>query len=155
AGVLLIATLIGLEVSRRPPRATQGDTIEARNFVVLDAQGRARAVLQSMADPLGVQLVFFRDPISKDAWRDQAGQWPFSFGVRGWRGNAQMIVNARDGEQLTVLPTSLAMGGRGGISLLLSGEGGEGRIHLVDSTGAQTTFSAAGQRIVGSKTRRR
>jgi len=152
---LLLATLIGLHVYRRAVEGRGGGTIEGRNFVVRDAHGNARAVLQSM-DPVGVQLVFFRDPLPGDTWRDRAGQGPFSFAVRDWRGNAQMTMSKRDEGRLDFQPGSIAMsrGEKPTLVLYLTANG-EGRINLIDSTGALTSLPAASQRIVGSRTRRR
>jgi hypothetical protein len=154
-GVLVLGVLIWMEVDRRASAGHAVDTIEAHNFVVRDSQGQARAVLQSM-DPVGVQLAFFRDPQPSDTWRDRAREAPYSFGVRSWRGNAQMVLNTRDGEQVTLMPSSLSMSGRRGVSLILYGmASGDGRIDLRDSTGTHTTYPVAPPRMAGSRTRRR
>ncbi|TMA23417.1 MAG: hypothetical protein E6J87_25235 [Deltaproteobacteria bacterium] len=46
-GVLVVVVLVGLKVGER---GLGGDTIEARNFVVRDTRGQARAVLQCMEE---------------------------------------------------------------------------------------------------------
>src|SRR5262245_44324918 len=69
--------------------------VEAQRFILRDTHGDARAVLEAM-DSGGTQLVFFRDPLPGDTWRDHAGNGPFSFGVRSLASMSQLALSSRD-----------------------------------------------------------
>lgn len=140
-GVMVLGALIGLEANER---VASGDTIEARNFVVRDTRGDARAVLQCL-DNDGVQLVFFREALTGAAWRSHARPGPFAFGARDWHGNGQMVLAGVDGGKVGVFPTNISIGGRGDkTSILMAAEpNGEGSLMLADSTGTQARFTPA------------
>ena len=135
-GSLLVVAATGGAVwwVSRAPVVETPETVEAQHFIVRDAQGAARAVLQQSAGG-STQLVFFRDPLIGDEWRQHTSTGPFSFGVRALDGGSQMVFNDREGGTLQFAPTGLALT-RGGV-LRLSFEPGESepRIGLVDSTG--------------------
>jgi hypothetical protein len=119
-----------------------GGTIEAQQFVVRDAQGRAHGVLESL-DSGGTQLVFFRDPVPGEKWRELTGTGPFSFGVRSLRANSQLVLSDREGGQLQVTSENLSFGESGKPDMLLATDGGTSRIWLADSTGTMQALSAS------------
>src|SRR5262249_43398119 len=83
-GSVVVALAIGgaaYWMSQRAPAAGIPETLEAQRFVVRDAQGAARALFEQ-SEGGATQLVFFRDPVAGDGWRQQASTGPFSFGVR-------------------------------------------------------------------------
>jgi len=149
-GVLVLVVLVGLKVGER---GSGDDTIEARNFVVRDTRGQARAVLQCMEDR-GVQLVFFRDPLKGDTWRARSRPGPFSFGVRDWGGDGQMLLTAANGNRLEMLPSTFTIGRNGSSLILYAMPNGEGWLVLADSTGAQAVVTAASVRQGALRPRR-
>ena len=122
---------------------TPPTTIEAQHFVVRDAQGSARAVLEAM-DSGGTQLVFFRDPVPEDRWREFVGNGPFGFGVRSSPGaHSQLLLGDRDGRNLVLTPTNLFFDIHNTPKLLLGTDGAESRIWLADSTGNMKMLNAS------------
>ena len=154
-GVLLMAALIAFQARGRSSPGPGAGTIEAQRFVVRDAQGRARAVLQSL-ESNGAQLVFFREPLAGDRWRSQVMPGPFAFGVRDWRGNPQLVLTNAEGAQVALMPNSLALSrsDRGLVLIELPPVAG-GRIILADTSGTRTTLSAATMRASGASAGRR
>ena len=121
--------------------AVPSATVEAQQFVVRDGQGLAHAVLESLESG-GTQLVFFRDPVAGEAWRQHTGTGPFSFGVRALSANSQLMISDRDGGQLQITSENLSFGRSGKPDMLLATDGGASRIWLADSTGNMQALSA-------------
>ena len=141
-GSLLVAAAIGggawWVVNNMPTGASQ-ETVEAQHFVVRDAQGAARAVLETES-PGGTQLVFFRDPQPGDAWRERTGPGPFSFGVRALSARTQLMLWDRDGANLQIMPGDIGMAINDKVRLTLEG-GGDPRLWIADSTGKAQALS--------------
>jgi hypothetical protein len=143
-GSLLVVLAMGGAawwVSNHMSTGVPSATVEAQQFIVRDGQGLAHAVLESL-DSGGTQLVFFRDPVPGDAWRQHTGTGPFSFGVRSLSANSQLMISDRDGGQLQVTSDNLSFGRSGKPAMLLATEGGASRLWLADSTGNMQALSA-------------
>ena len=116
-------------------------TVEAQHFVVRDDQGSARAVLE-LSDAGNAQLVFFRDPLPGDGWREHAGSGPFSFGVRSLSAHSQLMLSDRDGTNFQLTTDHLSFDSTGTPRLLLGANGRGSRMWLADSTGSMAMLSA-------------
>lgn len=143
-GSLLVVVALGAAAWWLIGRAQVGAPpaiVEAQHFVVRDAQGSARAVLEAL-DSGGTQLVFFLDPLPGEKWREVVGNGPFSFGVRSLSAHSQLLLHDRDGGdfQLTAGNLSFTRGGKP--SVLLATDGGQSRIWLADTTGNMQVLSA-------------
>jgi len=143
-GSILVVLAIGGAAWWLISRAQVGPpptTIEAQRFIVRDAQGSARAVLQAM-DSGGTQLVFFRDPLPGDRWRESVGNGPFSFGVRSLSTHSQLMLTDRDGGDFQLTTGNLSFTFEDKPKVMLATDGGPPRIWLADSTGTMQMLSA-------------
>jgi hypothetical protein len=118
----------------------ESGTVEAQRFVVRDAQGSARAVLEALPSG-GTQLVFFREPLAGDTWREHTGTGPFSFGVRSVRDLSQLVLSNSSGEDLQFTPANLSMGKHQTPGFVVSAGPTPG-IWLADSTGRMQMLNA-------------
>ena len=144
-GSILVVLAIGGGVWWFGIRAQVGTppaTIEAQHFVVRDAQGFARGVLESLPNG-GTQLVIFRDPQPGDRWRELTGPGPFSFGVRTLSASSQLMLWNRDGANLQIMPGSVGMANRDMSRVVLESGPGDARLWLADSTGKMQVLNAA------------
>ena len=143
-GSLLVAAAIGggawWLAAHLPASGTQ-ETVEAQHFVVRDAQGNARGVLESLANG-GTQLVIFRDPLPGDGWRERTGPGPFSFGIRTLTASSQLMLWDRNGGNLQVMPGSVAMASNEKPIVVLESGGGNAKLWLADSTGGMQALNA-------------
>jgi len=126
---------------RAQPMGTP-ETLEAQHFVVRDAQGAARAVLQQSAGG-STQLVFFRDPLAGEEWRKHTSTGPFSFGVRALNGGSQLTLWDKDGPNFQLMPGNLSFGGAEKPLVVLSTDGGPPRLWLADSTGNMQALTSS------------
>jgi hypothetical protein len=110
------------------------EVVEAQRFVVRDAQGEARAVLEAMPSG-GTQLVFFRDPLPGETWRERETGGPFSFAVRVLSAHSQLMLGNRDGDSFQLSPANLFWDSPQGVKLLLGSDSGKMGIMFPDSTG--------------------
>lgn len=141
-GSILVALAIGggaWWVASHLPAGTSRESIEAQHFVVRDAQGQARAVLES-SEGGSTQLVFLRDPVAGDAWRTGAG--PYSFGVRSLSARSQVMLSDRDGTNFQLTTDNLSFDSTGTTRLLLGADQRGARIWLADSTGSMQVLNA-------------
>jgi hypothetical protein len=109
------------------------EVVEAQRFVVRDAQGEARAVLEAMPSG-GTQLVFFRDPLPGETWRERETGGPFSFGARSLSAHTQLMLDSREGGSFQLSPEKLSFDGPQGL-LMLGTDSGKTGLSLPDSTG--------------------
>ena len=116
-------------------------TVEAQHFVVRDAQGAARAVLQQSAGG-STQLVFFRDPLAGEEWRKHTSTGPFSFGVRALNGGSQLTLWDTDGPNFQLMPGNLSFGGPDKPMVVIATDGGPPRLWLADTTGNAQALTA-------------
>ena len=123
------------------PTSTGQETVEAQHFVVRDAQGNARGVLESLPNG-GTQLVIFRDPLPGDGWRGRTGPGPFSFGIRTLTASSQLMLWDRNGGNLQVMPGTVAMASNEKPMVVLESGGGNAKLWLADSTGGMQALNA-------------
>jgi hypothetical protein len=143
-GSILIVLAVGGAVwwmGTRAPVTGIPETVEAQRFIVRDGQGAARAMLEQ-SEGGATQLVFFRDPLAGEGWRQHASTGPFSFGARAVSAGSQLMLSDRDSGnfQLTTGNMSFTRGDKP--SVLLATDGGQSRIWLSDSTGNMQVLSA-------------
>ena len=142
-GSILVVLAIGGAAWWLITRAQVGTptTIEAQHFVVRDAQGAARGLLE-LTDDGATQLVFFRDALPGEEWRAHAKAGPFSFGVRSLSAHSQLVLGDREGAncQLTTGNLSFAINERP--KLMLGTDSTGSRIWLADTTGNMQVLSA-------------
>ena len=139
-GSILVALAMGGAawwVVNNMPSTASRETVEAQHFVVRDAQGLARAVLEANN---GTQLVIFRDPLPGDGWREHTGPGPFSFGVRTLSASSQLMLENRDGASLQVTPGSVGMANKDVPKVVLEAGTGDAKLWLADSTGKMQTL---------------
>jgi hypothetical protein len=143
-GSLLVALAMGGAawwVVRSVPTGAVQETVEAQHFVVRDGQGLARAVLES-SDGGNTQIVFLRDPVAADGWRDRAKAGPFSFGVRSLSAHSQVMLSDRGGVNVQLTTDHLSFDSTGTSRLLLGADERGARIWLSDSTGSMQVLTA-------------
>jgi hypothetical protein len=143
-GSILVAAAIGggaWWVASHLPTGAAAETVEAQHFVVRDAQGQARAVLES-SEGGSTQLVFLRDPIAGDGWRGRANAGPYSFGVRSISARSQVMLSDRDGTNFQLTTDNLSFDSTGTTRLLLGADQRGARIWLADSTGSMQLLNA-------------
>ena len=141
-GSILVALAIGggaWWVGTHLPAGTSHESIEAQHFVVRDAQGQARAVLEA-TDGGSTQIVFLRDPVAGDAWRTSTG--PYSFGVRSLSARSQVMLSDRDGTNFQLTTDNMSFDSTGTARLLLGADQRGARIWLADSTGTMQMLNA-------------
>lgn len=141
-GSLLVVAAIGGAawwITRAQPVGTP-ETLEAQHFVVRDAQGAARAVLQQSAGG-STQLVFFRDPLAGDEWRKHTSTGPFSFGVRALDGKQQLVLWDQDGSNFQLMTGTLLFSASDKPKLVLEATGGP-KLMLADTTGNWQTLTS-------------
>jgi hypothetical protein len=110
------------------------EVVEAQRFIVRDGQGSARAVLEAMPSG-GTQLVFFRDPLPGETWRERETGGPFSFAVRVLSAHSQLMLGNRDGDSFQISPANLFFDSPQGVKLMLGSDSGKMGIMFPDSTG--------------------
>jgi len=143
-GSLLVVAAIGggaWWVGQRLQTGGMPEVVEAQHFVVRDAQGAARAVLQQSAGG-STQLVFFRDPLAGDEWRKHTSTGPFSFGVRALNGGSQLTLWDTDGPNFQLMPGNLSFGGPDKPMVVIATDGGPPRLWLADTTGNAQALTA-------------
>jgi hypothetical protein len=128
-------------VVRNLPSSASRETIEAQHFVVRDAQGSARGVLESLPNG-GAQLVMFRDPQPGDQWSGHTGPGPFSFGIRTLSTGSQLMLWDRNGGNLQVTPGSVGMAINEKPRVVLESAAGDSKLWLMDSTGTGQALNA-------------
>lgn len=135
-GSLLVVAAIGGAVwwMSREQVAGTPETLEAQHFIVRDAQGAARAVLQQSAGG-STQLVFFQDPLAGDEWRKHTSTGPFSFGVRALNGGSQLMLHDTSDRDFQLMPSNLSFSDTDKLKVLIATDGGSPRLLLADSTG--------------------
>ena len=141
-GSILVALAIGggaWWLAGHLPAGAASETVEAQHFVVRDAQGAARAMLEWSAGG-NTQLVFLRDPVAGEGWRSSAG--PFSFGVRSLSAHSQVMLSDRDGTNFQLTSDNLSFDSTGTPRLLLGADARGSRLWLRDSTGSMHVLSA-------------
>lgn len=143
-GSILVALAIGggaWWLAGHLPAGGSQETVEAQHFVVRDAQGAARAVLETSGAGSS-QLVFFRDALPGDGWRQGAGSGPFSFGVRSLSAHSQLLLSDRDGSNLQLTTNNLSFDSTGTPRLLLGADARGSRLWLSDTTGSMKMLNA-------------